>query len=114
MVRTAGERQMIRPSTRTLTTAVLGALIAIGSTAPAFAQQHDDTDKTDQKSRRHQRNEERRQAPQQEAAAQPAEAQRMPERPMQSAAPERNENWADQARQPAERRAQMGGALQAH
>ncbi len=71
---------MTRVSTRTLTMAVLGAMLAIGSIAPAFAQQHDGADEETPKDRRAQRQEQRaeqrKQAPQREQAPPDARAGR--------------------------------------
>ena len=56
------------PATRTLSTALLGTLLAMGSIAPAFAQQRgdDDEDKHDRRAARKEQNDQRR--PQREEA----------------------------------------------
>ena len=50
------------PATRTLTVALLGALLAVGSIAPAFAQQrgNDEDDKQDRRAARKEQREEQR------------------------------------------------------
>lgn len=93
---------MIRPPTRTLTMTVLATMLAIGSIAPAFAQQLDEPNNDDLKTLRAQRQkelrEERMQAPQR------GQTSPVPDRVVTRPQPDRNENAGPRTWQQAERR----------
>jgi len=82
------------PATRTLTTALLGGLLALGSIAPAFAQQQDEQD-------RHERRDARRQQRDEDGQPKPQarnEGPRQQEARSRADAP-RHEHWGDAAQQ---------------
>ena len=97
------------PATRTLTTALLGGLLALGSIAPAFAQQQDEQDRHERRdARRQQRNEDGQPKPQART-----EAPRQQEARSRDEAP-RHEHWGEATQQrDAQRREAMDLQAQA-